>query len=71
MPIERNLLTLLEMPDEDLFHWRDEARKFLSEHPDVELAALYQASIQEIVDRAAQAWAAARNHGTGPGRPPS
>ena len=71
MPIERNLLTLLGMPDEDLFQWRNHARKILSEHPDAELAALYQASIQEIVDRAAQAWAAARNHGTGPARPPS
>lgn len=70
MPIERNLLTILAMPDEDLFHWRDEARKILSECPDDELAALYQATIQEIVDRAAQAWAAARNHGIAPGRRP-
>jgi hypothetical protein len=66
MPIERKLSTLLEMPDDDLIHWRESARKFLSEHHDDELAALYQASIQEIVVRAEEAWSAARNRGTDP-----
>ena len=66
MPIERNLSTLLKMPDDDLIHWREDAREFLSNHHDEELTALYQASIQEIVTRADQAWSAARNHGTDP-----
>ncbi len=66
MPIERNLSTVLEMPDGDLIHWRENAREFLSGHRDDELAALYEASGQEIVVRAAQAWSAARNRGADP-----
>ena len=66
MPIERNLSTLLKMPDDDLIHWCEDAREFLSDHQDDELKALYQASIQEIVVRAEEAWSAARNYGTGP-----
>jgi succinate dehydrogenase flavin-adding protein (antitoxin of CptAB toxin-antitoxin module) len=61
MPLERNLSTLLEMSDDDLIHWREEAREFLSDHDDEELAALYQASGQEMVVRAEKAWSAARN----------
>jgi hypothetical protein len=69
MPIERKLLTVLEMPDDDLIRWREDVRKILSEHHDDELAALYQASGQEIVVRAEEAWSAARSCGTEPGAP--
>jgi len=59
MPIERDLGKILALPDEDFFRWRADARPILDEYRDAELSALYQASVEELVERAGQAWSAA------------
>jgi hypothetical protein len=45
-------------PDEELFRWRADVRAILAEHSDAELAALNQASVEELVERAGRAWSA-------------
>lgn len=49
------------MPDDDLFRWRTDVRLILS-MPDAELSVLFEASLQEIVHRAGQAWALVKSH---------
>jgi succinate dehydrogenase flavin-adding protein (antitoxin of CptAB toxin-antitoxin module) len=61
MPIERELSKILAMPDEELFRWRANVRVILDDHDDAEMAALNQASLDEIVDRAGRAWSAAHD----------
>lgn len=57
MPIERELSKIFAMSDADFVQWREDAREYLSEHPDELLQALYLATGQEIVVRAERAWA--------------
>jgi succinate dehydrogenase flavin-adding protein (antitoxin of CptAB toxin-antitoxin module) len=61
MPIERDLSKILALPDEDFFRWRANARATMADHPDPELSALNEATLHEIVHRAAQAWSPARD----------
>jgi len=62
MPIERDYSKILAMSDDDLFRWRIDVRAILSVHTDAELSLLFEASLQEIVRRAAQAWAVVASH---------
>jgi len=59
MPIERELSKILALPATDLIRWREEAREILADHGDAQLPALYEASGQEVVKRADEAWSAA------------
>jgi hypothetical protein len=60
MPVERELGKILAMPDDDLIRWRKDVRKILDwQDDDAQLSALYEASLEEIVSRAGQAWSAA------------
>jgi hypothetical protein len=60
MPVERELGKILAMPDDDLIRWRKDVRKILAwDDDDAQLSALYEASLEEIVSRAGQAWSAA------------
>jgi hypothetical protein len=56
MPIERELGKILAMPDEDFFRWRAHARTALAGRGDADLSALYEASVDELVNRAGKAW---------------
>jgi hypothetical protein len=58
MPIERELRKIIAMPDEAFFHWRADVRTALAGHGDAHLSALYEASVDELVNRAAKAWSA-------------
>ena len=60
MPIEREIDEILALPDEGFFRWRAGAREALDQCGDVQLARLYEVSGQELVKRAARAWAADR-----------
>jgi hypothetical protein len=62
MPIEREYSKIVAMPDDDLFRWRTDVRLILSQRTDAELSALFEASLQEIVHRAGQAWAVVKSH---------
>jgi uncharacterized protein YdbL (DUF1318 family) len=60
MPIEREPDKILALPDQEFFQWRGDARQELAQRSDARLPALYQVSGQELVNRAARAWAARR-----------
>jgi hypothetical protein len=55
------------MPDDDLFRRRAGVRLILSVRTDAELSLLFEASLQEVVHRAGQAWEAVKCH-NGPRR---
>ena len=61
MPIEREYSKILAMPDDDLFRWRADVRVILSVRTDAQLSVLFEASLQEIVHRAGQAWDVVRS----------
>lgn len=58
MAVERGLDKILAMPDDDLFRWRAAAREEYR-GDDAQLAALLEASLDEVVERAERAWWAA------------
>ena len=60
MSIEREIDKILALPDEGFFRWRAGAREALTQYSDAQLARLYEVSGQELVKRAARAWAADR-----------
>jgi hypothetical protein len=58
MPVEGDPNKVLGLPDEEFFRWRAGAREVLAEGGDTRLAALYEASGNELVARAVRAWSA-------------
>jgi hypothetical protein len=61
MPIERELSTILALPDDDFFRWRAAARELLAKDSEDQLSALYEASSREFDARAGRAWAASHD----------